>query len=93
MSVVHSVGHHVWCEGAHHSFSLVESGTGAYKHNTMKRVKKPVAYKVIDGKNCVNRAENLTVFMPRGNHSGTSSYQAYLDGQSPFHQPRKGLWT
>lgn len=75
-----------WCDGARHCFSLVGSRTGAYKHNIMKTVKEPVAYKGIDGKNHVNRAENLTSFMQRGNHCGTSGYQTCLDDQSPFQQ-------
>lgn len=62
-----------WCDGALHCFSLVESRTGAYKHNIMKTMEEPVAYKGIDDKNCVKRAENLTAFMQRGNHSGASS--------------------
>lgn len=36
-------------------------------------MKEPVAYKGIDDKNCVKRAENLTAFMQRGNHSDASS--------------------
>lgn len=70
------------------------SRTGAYKHNIIKTVEEPLAYKGIDAMNSVKRAGNLKAFMQWGNHSGTSGYQGCLDGQNPSHQHRKDyvLW-